>query len=514
MCLTLLALLALHSICWISFFAHCHQALNSQQYSSAPAANSHLIWTFAASNLLVAGLISWSQRKTLRRAWQLAGLARLFGCVRARGAGPRPSASHRSLYYYHDHDHRDHHHRPRAAHHQSGQYAASKPVKVSPSSQSLFLISSSRHHQHRQPGPCADPQPGYHYGPAYSSGASLAGQQQAGGGQQHVYQQLVVSQHIYDSASNLNEQQPLAAMQLMHQQHHHHQQRHYQLQMGHQPHQSLTLTRSLGPQLHASHARQPATLAHHQDKPGAGQLLICPSSSADPHGPGAPDLGAGAGKAHPASQQQQQQQHSQQLPGEADGPLVAFSCQQQQAGEPAGSSQPPATFGPIHSTSVVTQSAASIGQQHSNTFKQQPTGHRLFRDGQPGAQGQQQQQHLAGSQTINCISGRLVTSGADANQHQYYPIKQPQPAARLAADGQAGPKQQNYTDALRAALVQEAAVGQHQQHFRRANSKQQRHRSAVIDGQPLMVRRAAPDAGPDSDQEPSNIYDVANYALQ
>lgn len=247
-----MALLALHSICWISFFAHIHQALNSSQ------PNNNLILAFASSNLLFVLLALWSQRNTLRRAARLAGLTRLLASLRRSGG------------HYE----------------QGGRQQQQQPgVKVSPSSQSLFLVAQASQQQRQQRAHYNHPlaaTPSYLYGgpaTAYSPATSS----------QHLYQQLGAAgsnQHFYESAMALNEQQHrLNVAQLIQQQ------------------QNMTLNRLLSRQqynLEPDFGQEPKLAAME----GAGQQqqpqFVC-------------------GKAGRA--------------GEADGPLVAFG-------------NPPTTFGP------------------------------------------------------------------------------------------------------------------------------------------------------------------------
>ena len=470
-CLTLLALLATHSICWIAFFAHCRRALNTPPSAPTPAPGNpsissnnnntgsdgnHLIWTLAASNLLLTTLCVWSQRRSARRALQLAGLPRLLGGCFRRRKGPQGGGLYGAA-------------TTAGSPSDLGLAPNAKLMKLSPSSQSLFVIARQRQQhlpaRHAHPGCYAAYQP----------------QQQ-----QHLYQQLAASQHIYDSTSNLSGEQQLSALQLIQQQ-----QRGVPFQQMnhpffHQQEQAFTLNRSLGSQLHLQNQLAELQRPAMTLKPQSGamfaasqqqQLFLCPN---------------------PANHQDKQRG-----PGEADGPLVALSSassnsstttttasqrpdQQAVATEPAS-----ATFGPIHSHSVSGPQQHQQQQHHNqqrHIFKQ-AIEHRPFRQdlGQPAAG--------------LCASGALTSGGPLEPGGQLY--GQQRSGQQMIASSK------NYSDALRAAMMQEAAaVAQQapgcQQHFRRSNSKQHRHRP-MIDGDLASAKEA--EAG-------GNIYDVANYAMK
>lgn len=148
-----------------------------------------LLYAFAASNLALVLLVSLMQRHTLRRVAQLCGLWRVCACTR--------------------------HSRDRFYTGSAAQVSGSK-LKVSPSSQSLFVISQAVQQQQQQQQQAQF----YHYGPTY-------GQQQG----YHLYQQLT-GNNIYDSAGALNQDQPAQ----MHQMH--------QLDMAQAPVHSFTLNRA------------------------------------------------------------------------------------------------------------------------------------------------------------------------------------------------------------------------------------------------------------------------------
>lgn len=472
----LLAILALHSICWISFFAHIHQALNSPPLlvSSWPQAQqqreqsrwlvfslSHLTYAFALSNLALTLLVSWWQRKTIRRAAQLSGIARFICASKSSGSRSRRQASR----FY-----RAHQTSTGAAKISNG-----GQVKVSPSSQSLFIVSQ----QQQQPQP---QHPSYHYGPSYSSNSHQVSQ--------HLYQQLSNQQHIYDSTSAINlagsEQHHRFNMLLQHQQQ---QQRHL-----HQMHQqnAFTLNRS----------QQQRQFAQQQQLEQRQLMTLKPTSLIQPsHSDNGQLLILDANQAL-------KQQHQQQgfnvcqgnktasyldRSGEAEGPLVAFTSSSASSGAASSSStssannnnstQVPVTFGPNSAASAQRhrQFQASQQQEHQMLNYQLSSEHQLFSGHQ-----QLQDQSLAtitASPTINCISSAssngdadtgehqaaatrhsvaaIRTSAADANQHQYCSINNP-----------VGGK--NYTDALKAALLEQqlqqqnesSLLSQHQPHFR------------------------------------------------
>lgn len=438
-----MALLACHSITWISFFAHCRQALRGQVSSSGPS-QQHLMWTFAASNLLVALLLAWCSRRTLKRAASLSGLGRLAACLRATGAtsGAGPAKRHYSK--------RDG---------QPVQHYGQANIKVSPSSQSLFLISSSRPQtaRHAHYGGAA----GYHYGA--NSGAAAAE-----ASQQHLYQQLAASQHIYDSANNLNvDLQQLNAMHLAGGANNNNN-RAYQMQQYEQQQQqqqaAYTLNRSLGSQLHLSAMQQqfgahPGDLNAQHRHLTLGPKFVHTNSN-------------GNGNTNPNGNLNHFQQS-----GEADGPLVALAGGQQMM----MASKPAATFGPHSMMGPASHLAAHRPQQVV-------TEHQLF-NMNAGQQQQQQQQMSSSSSSFHVAS----QSASSLDPSQYF-----------NANGQP----------LRAA---QAATN-----FRRANSKQHRQQQ-----QPPMIDKiqfklnanqtmlddsmAKHQTNPNNN---NNIYDVANYNLQ
>lgn len=342
-------------------------------------------------------------------------------------------------------------------------------MKVSPSSQSLFLVSSQVQQQRQQPSYQLANSTNYasHYG--YSSQA---------GQQQHLYQQLNgPTQHIYDSTGDLHR---MNMMQLI-----------TQHQTGQQ--QAFDgLNRSLSSlqqqQQHARqlnhlqdlHARQPMTMKSMVLSPGfksnnsnqddaneAGQLLTLDAQA--------------------ALKQQQQflcHQQQQQQQGEADGPLVAFSS----------NSQPPTTFGPSNSSMALQQQQQQLHLSSAAQQQQQQHQHHTERQ-----LFNQQQQHFyqdsGNSNAINCVGALDATSGQsdpapNHQQHQYYALHD-----NMANRQQ---PQSNYTEALKAAMMQQQrqdeldrlGAMEPQPHFRRSISKQQQQR-----------------------HHQANIYDVAQYNL-
>lgn len=526
----LLAILALHSICWISFFAQIHQALNSaplvssfaqhhqQQRGWLKFGSNHLTYVFTLSNLALTILISWWQRKTLRRAAQLSGITR-FLCA---SSGTERSRQHTRFY------------RHQTSANGAGAKASngSAQIKVSPSSQSLFIVSSQQQQQQSHQAQ----HPSYHYGPSYSSGSHQVSQ--------HLYQQLSSQQqqqqHIYDSTSAINlvgNEQHHRFNMLLQQQQQQQPQRHL-----HQLHQqdAFTLNRSLQQQQRQFAQQQLEQRQLMTLKPTSmiqadnSQLLILDANQA-------------------LKQQQQQNGLNCQSnkttyldrSGEAEGPLVAFTSSSASNSSSSNASttnnnnnhhQMPATFGPNSATHHHQQH--QFQQEQHNNFQMMSSEHQLF--------SHQQDQSAAAvasvaSRTINCISGSGAsneqqqqptrhstlatrTSAADANQHQYCSINNPV----------GGNTSKNYTDALKAALLEqqhqhESSLALSQQpHFRprleaAANSISSIGQTTGISGakhnnnnnnnhlllhnheQQLALLRHQADN--------SNIYDVANYAL-
>lgn len=235
--------------------------------------------------------------------------------------------------------------------------ASDNNVKVSPSNQSLFLVSQ----QARQ------------YGANYA-----AGQYQPY--QQHLYQQLAGNnQHIYDSAGNVNSSSPEQMMQLMQRQ------QQQQQQLGGNFNRSMSSLHHIQQQQQPQQHRQPMTL-----KPsGNCQLLVL--------------------SAQDALKQQQiacaQQVRHLQLPGEGEGPLVALSSVSSQASSSSSvqsaSHQQPATFGPNHAPAHQSERPLSnqcepSGARHCAAAAAGPTGPQYcgsnYNDALKAAMVQQQQQ--------------------------------------------------------------------------------------------------------------------------
>jgi len=473
------------------------------------------VYVFALTNLTLVLIVSWSQRRTLRRAIQLAGVSRVLACLcwctgSLGGQKPRLAPHQQRARFYRAQNQLE----PMG---KSGSptVGVSNPVKVSPSSQSLFLISPAGGQQQQQYAPnfhCAG-------GPSYSSSSSQAMQAQ------HLYQQLTGQQHIYDSATAINEQQNGASnlFQVM-------QQQQRPLQMHHQfgPQHNFTLNRSLSSLHHLHH--QQHHQAHNLDQ---RQLMtLKPQVESERHSHCGQQDQAGQFlvlDANNAIRQQQQQQQSlchqakagrQAQSGEADGPLVAFSSR------PTSGSQAQATFGPNQTTSRLVASASQAQQPQLSS-------------------GKRGEEARASSAAANCISGGparslggVAASGADANQHQYHSIGAGDAGGACGAKESAAAGRQsqpNYADALRAAMIQQQqqqrenespVVAAH--HFRRAGSKQghsfglQRHQpGGLIDRQQggcfgrdleqqQRRREEEEEGGPNLGD---NIYDVASYAL-
>lgn len=526
LCIIILALLALHSICWISFFAHIRLALNARNYYWD---GKHLIVAFAASNLLFASLIVGSQRRLLRRAAKLVGLGRLLAaCCCCSSDWPANNGTlHGRAWFYRDQVGA----RQKQQVSGAGQSKGANPLKVSPSSQSLFLISQAaqqqqhqqqqqQQHQHRQ----FNQQPAnYHYGPTYSSGSSQAAQ--------HLYQQLANNNgssaaHIYDSASTLNEhnqqqqQQRFNMMQMMQQQ---------QQQLNHQ-YNSYTLNR---PPVTSSSS-------HHQQLAGSGQFQsnhqargqqTATAATLKPMSNNQVGANNNANLFRHSPQQELQVERGQpeeatgQLltldasaalklhwSGEAEGPLVAFGgCTSQSNVGNQLTASSMATFGPNQTA------ARSISQQQQQ----------LQED--PARQQRHLQQHLTEHQLFNAGLGQR-------HLHGHHSSRPASPMANNTADHSraqicsngghqyCAPNQaSNYTDALRAAMIQQQneltanASANADHHIRRpnVNPKQQRHLTAAMlmangDDQRLQVNGTQCNQ---FDKVQANIYDVANYAL-
>lgn len=236
-----------------------------QSSNGGGAASGWLLCVFAVANASFVALLVGSQWRALRRAAHLSGLGRAASwwcccccsCLSASAGADSPAAR------YAERAHR---------------VAAAKALKVSPSSQSLFMISQQQQQARQQQQQLygMQQQQQQHYGHAYSASGSQQLAQYAP--QQHMYQPIG-QQHIYDSTSNLNSlveahpqhhhtmQQPLPrTLNAMHlQQHHHHQQVH-SFTMGRQ---EFAADASDGPLV----ALGPACNAHQQANNGYADSL-------------------------------------------------------------------------------------------------------------------------------------------------------------------------------------------------------------------------------------------------
>jgi hypothetical protein len=601
----LLALLALNSICWISFFIHCHQALTSrtwvgpQQQQQPVASNeSHLILTFASSNLLVSLLICYSQRKQLKRACQLLGLSRFvalaFGsCCRladATKASPASSSSVSSTSYYNNHHHHANHNGVQHGDkHHPHHYGTSKSIKISsaPSQQSLFVISRSRPVASGNGGAggmlAEIAQPTYGQQAAYAGPQQHHQQQQQAGhypmlSNQHLYQQLAGAgsqQHIYDSTTNLSQvpnggellaeqhkQRQLNALHLMVQQNHRQQQQQQHHPFNQQePMIHYTLGRPFnGSQYHlnqqqpyfqapgnmtlkplpsggAQQQQQQMSLAAHQHHQGARsephEPLVCPISGAKTH--------SASSSGRQQQQQFQQQQQQQQLSvasssgsssGEADGPLVALAQtitpntnkrRHEFSIGAANQSKPAATFGPMHHHHNMS-SSSSNNNNYNNNSAQQATERRPSDNSDDNQSFAQPIGHGGGGGG----GGNHCAVGGPANGKPIKHANCNQAGQQCSGSGKqagGGGGSQNYADALKAAMAQEA----NQQHFRRTNStamrQQQQQRSfassslaavgpPMIDAQlDCRPRAAAASSAADSlTANGNNIYDVVECA--
>lgn len=312
--------------------------------------NYYLMYSFAASNLLLVMLLIWSQRKILKRVSQLIGLTR---CLQSLGCccchfiettcfnnemhdSNTCSPNYQSNLGTQQSNRFNNHHLRQ----NSGSKLTINGGKISPNSQSLFLISQQqqqqqsqlRHYEEQlqQQQQALQQHPNYQYG-----------QQQP----PHLYQQISSpQQHIYDSTSALNnldlqdqnvrfnqmmqqqqqqqqnwhlkqqQQNPFnRSMTSLHHNHHHHYQHHHN--QGHNDHFVHQDSHLPAPPLPppVAHQRQPMTLRpmsnqhhmHHLNHSQTQDMLSLDAS--------------GALKQHQMIFRQQAASE------QTDGPLVAFS---------------------------------------------------------------------------------------------------------------------------------------------------------------------------------------------
>lgn len=494
-CFILATLLVLHSISWIIFFNHIQRDLNTPANFYGGTSTVRL-YLFAAVNLLLSLILVLMQRGPLRRACQLSGLKN-FSVRHSPSKHHHHRTGHiHSLHQHHlgssssssgnvdanvvlDDNRSSYYHGNRIQQTNLHQKQSSLNLNISPSNNSLFLISQQANRQFLN-------QTNSNYG---------AGLYNQSAYQQHLYQQLTSNQHIYDSATALNGAgSPEHMMQLVQRQQH-------------QQQLNNNFNRSVGSLHHIHHQqqqqqvdsfRQPMTLKPMQfrQSPNDGQVNCHQANEANCQ---LLQLDAqSALKQQLACQQQVRSQHlSQPLPGEADGPLVALSSLSSQNSASSASQQSgqllqqPATFGP---------NTSKLGGQHSSSAGA-TSEHQLFN-----------QQHRQ-QESINCINeqqpaGNCITSGANfQNANQYC-----------------------YTDALKTAMLQQQQQHGEQQlhHFRRQNSNKRPQSNFQVNQQQRASNQAMIDHHHRQQQQQhvrmnsgkcpvmnqdDNIYDVANYVL-
>jgi len=518
--LHLIALLAMHALCWLAFFAHCRRALETApQDTTVPiqqqqqSSTSHLVWLFAACNLACVLLVSWPERRHLRRACHLAGLApaaRLLGCCSSRAARPAGSGA--------------------------AQIGGAGRAGAAQVEGSLFVVAGGRP-LGQQCGGGGEAAAQRHLAAGlYATQAGLMQQQQ----QQHLYQQLATSQqHIYDSASNLHALDwPLQQYQQQQSQQQSQSQSQTQQAQPQPQHQSLTLNRNhlgqqLGPQLGgwALDERQQqhlATLARHSGQQQTDKLnrrqgeaegplveLWASSSSAassaasTSSGPRAQPLGSTFGpQAAQVAQVSQMSQVSQ----------AQQQQQQQQRAANATNATNATNQRPSVTGSQMDTVAANCAQANPLMAAQTSSiEHRLF-----SLQQQQRQQ------PINChpLRAGLATSGAAELQRRQHAL------AEANSNSNANANAANFRPQSRAQMVAQAAAGgpivggpagralmmdgganqgggpkqQREQLHQRDLSAHQELQIAAANKQRHLQDNSCQLAG-------GNIYDVANYCI-